>query len=103
MPLLALTTLEKIQQVPAKTWWLIGIGLIGIVVSVAILRAIMAGANKILLGIILLLVLFLVSIQWIYDRDEPAFLTPAINRIAPFFPGKVPPPQGAPTPGKPGH
>ena len=101
MPLLALTTIEKIQQVPAKTWWMIGLGLVGIVISVAILRAIMAGANKIFLGIILLLVLFLCSIQWIYDRDEPAFLTPAIDRIAPYFPGKSIPPRGTPTPGKP--
>ena len=99
MPLLALTTIEKIQQIPAKTWWMIGIGLVGIVASVVILRAIMAGANKIFLGIILLLVLFLCSIQWIYDRNEPAFLTPVIDRIAPFFPGKPPPPHGAPAPG----
>jgi len=103
-PLLALTALEKIQQVPASTWWMIGGGLVGIVVAVVILRAIAAGANKFLLGIILLLAVFLVFVEWVYNRTEPAFLTPLVNRIAPFLPANPNlPPPGAKPPAKPAH
>ena len=29
-----------------------------------------------------------VGFNWIYERNEPAFLTPIVEKIAPFFPAK---------------
>lgn len=29
-----------------------------------------------------------VGFQWIWERNEPRFLTPYVNLIAPFFPSK---------------
>lgn len=88
MPLFALTTMEKIQQVPAHVWWIIVLGILGIFFGVTLVRHIMAGAGKLLLFGLLLFAVFLVGVDWVYDRDEPAFLTPAVDYIAPFLPSK---------------
>jgi drug/metabolite transporter (DMT)-like permease len=88
MPLLALTTLEKIQQVPPHVWWAIGLGILGIILIVMFVRHLMDGANKFLLAGIALLVGVLLCMQWVYERNEPAFLTPLVDSIAPFFPSK---------------
>lgn len=39
-----------------------------------------------LVTLVLLLVLFVLLMHWIATRTEPAFLTPFINLLAPFFP-----------------
>lgn len=56
-----------------------------------------------LVGFILFLIFTMLVLHWTYTRTEPAFLKPAVDFIAPFFPsaptypdGKAKPP--APTP-----
>jgi hypothetical protein len=97
MPLLALTTLEKIQQLPPRVWMNVALGVLGFLLVVLVLRSI-AQMNKLLLGGVALLVLIVLGMQWIYERNEPDFLTPVMDRIAPFFPskGKPPAPAGQP-------
>jgi hypothetical protein len=102
LPLLALTTLEKIQQVPPRTWWLIAIG-IGAFIGVVVLIRLAGQVNKFLLGGILFLVVFVVGIKWVYERDEPAWATPFIEPLASsgFLPtaGKLAPKPGDKPPG----
>lgn len=55
-----------------------------IVIAVKIYR----GSNKILLSIVMAAVVGIVFFNWIYNRNEPAFLTPVIEPLSNFFPTK---------------
>lgn len=85
--LFATTALEKLQKVPASFW--INAALV-IVVFLAIVFVVKNAMrmNKIVLSIIVVVVVSLVGFQWIYERNEPEFMTPMVDSIAPFFPGK---------------
>jgi glucan phosphoethanolaminetransferase (alkaline phosphatase superfamily) len=81
------TALEKLKHVPPAFWWKVGAAvLIIIIVAIALQRV--AQMNKLVLAIILLVVFSVVGVNWIYERNEPAFMTPIIKRIAPFLPSK---------------
>ena len=47
-----------------------------------------AQINKLVLGLIVFLWLSVVSFQWVYERNEPRFLTPYVEQVAPFFPAR---------------
>lgn len=83
--LLAATTLQKMQAVPAKMWINISIGLLIFVVAIIIIRK-AAEMNKVLLSVILFVVFSIVGFNWVYSRNEPKFLTPLIEPLANFFP-----------------
>ncbi len=87
MLILALSALQKAQNVPAKVWTNIGIGILIFIVALFILKQ-AAQMNKIWLSIIIFVALTVVGFQWIYSRNEPKFLTPVIDKIAPFFPSE---------------
>lgn len=84
---LAVTTLEKLQAVPTRFWVNLAIGLAGFVSLVLLLRF-AAKINKFVLALLIFLMLTVVGFQWIYERNEPSFLTPTIDKVAPFFPSK---------------
>jgi len=42
--------------------------------------------NKFVLGGVVFIGMGLIWFNWIYHRTEPKFLTPLVDRIAPFFP-----------------
>jgi hypothetical protein len=83
--LLAATTLEKMQAVPAKVWINIGIGILVFVVGIILIRK-AAGMNKVLLSVIIFVVVTIVGFNWVYSRNEPKFMTPIIEPLADFFP-----------------
>lgn len=85
LPLLAATTLEKIQAVPAKFWVNVGL-VIFIFIAVIILIKKAAEMNKVVLSAIVFVLLTSVGFNWVYARNEPKFLTPIIDPIARFFP-----------------
>lgn len=85
MLLLAASALDSVQKLPPSTWMKIGIGLVALIVAIFVVRKV-AKVNKIVLGVIVLVVCSVVFFSWVYNRNEPAFLTPIVNRIAPFFP-----------------
>jgi uncharacterized membrane protein YqjE len=87
MLLLATTTLEKLQAVPTRFWINAVIFILGGILAIVLLRH-AARMNKMVLTMIVVVVLTTVGFQWIYERNEPRFLTPYINLIAPFFPSK---------------
>ena len=57
------------------------------VVGVIVLRKI-ARMNKVVLAVIVFVVVVIMGFSWVYERNEPAFLTPLVEKIAPFFPSK---------------
>jgi len=87
MLLFALTTIEKLKQVPKSFWINTVIIVLGLVAAVFVLRKIKQ-MNKIVIGIILAVVFVLVGFNWIYERNEPKFLSPLVDMIAPFLPAK---------------
>jgi|SRR5579885_1572932 len=85
MLFLAVSALDKMKAVPPKLWLYVLGGVVGFIVLVIVLRK-LAGVNKLYLGIISFVVFGLLFFNWVYHRSEPAFLSPLVDRIAPFFP-----------------
>jgi hypothetical protein len=84
---LAATALDTLKQLPAMTWLKLAAIVAGFVVIVIFLRKI-ARMNKVVLAVIVFVVFTIVGFSWVYERNEPAFLTPLVEKIAPFFPSK---------------
>lgn len=85
--MLALTALEKIQRIPMDFWWKLGLAVLAAIVAVIVLRR-LAGTNKLILAVVAFIVVTVVGFNWIYERNEPAILTPIVENIARFFPAK---------------
>jgi amino acid transporter len=85
MLFLAVSTLDKIKNVPPKVWWWVAGCIVGFFVVVFVLKKI-AQINKVFLGIAAFVALMFVFVSWVYNRNEPAILTPFVDEIAPFFP-----------------
>lgn len=85
MLLLATSALEKAQTIPPATWLKLGIAIAALIAAVVILRKI-AQMNKILLGVLVFVVVTVFFFSWVYNRNEPRWMTPIVEKIAPFFP-----------------
>jgi len=85
--LAAATTLDKLKQIPPAFWLKVGAVVLGIIVVVIVLQKV-AQMNKVVLAVIAFVVVMIVGVNWIYERNEPAFLTPLVDKIAPFLPSK---------------
>jgi hypothetical protein len=85
MPLLAESAVEKMRTLPADVWLKIGLVIVAIIAVVLIFRKVMK-VNKLIGSIVLAMVASIVFFSWVYNRNEPKFLTPIVERIAPFFP-----------------
>ena len=85
MLLLAVTALEKLQTLPPDVWLKIGIVVGGFIITILVFRRVMK-MNKIIAGVIIFVVVTVVFFSWVYNRNEPKFLTPLVERVAPFFP-----------------
>src|SRR4051812_3252732 len=81
------TAADKLRQIPMEFWLKIGAGIVGIIVVVIVLRKV-AKVNKVFLGVGVFLVLTFIGFNWIYERNEPAWATPAVQWLSGFFPSK---------------
>lgn len=81
------TAAERFNQIPTEFWLRMGIAVAVLVTAVIVLRKI-AKMNKLLLGGIVLMVVSFVGFNWIYERNEPAWATPAVGWLAGFLPTK---------------
>jgi len=85
MLLLAVTAIEKMQTLKPEVWLKIAIAVGAFVGAIFIFRRVMR-MNKIIAGVIVFVVLTVVFFSWVYNRNEPRFMTPIVEKIAPFFP-----------------
>ena len=85
MILFAVTAIEKMQTLKPEVWLKIGIGIVGFLLAVLLYRRIMK-MNKIIAGVLVFVGLTVVFFSWVYNRNEPRFMTPIIEKVAPFFP-----------------
>lgn len=87
MLILAVTALEKLKQVPADFWIKAGLGIAAFFVAVIVIQKV-AHVNKMVLGAVVFVTCGVLFFSWIYERNEPEFMTPIISAVAPFFPSK---------------
>lgn len=87
MLLLAVTALEKLSKIPPMFWVKVVVAIVLFLVGVVVLRKLLE-VNKVLLIAVGSVTFCMLWFQWIYERNEPAFLTPVIEPIAQFFPSK---------------
>ncbi len=80
-------TADRLQQIPTEFWWKIGVGVLALVALIIVLRKV-AKMNKVILAIVVALVTSIIGFNWIYERNEPAWATPVISRLAEFLPSK---------------
>ena len=81
------TALDKLKRIPPAFWLKIGLAVLALIVLVILLRK-LAGANKVIVAVVTLLVVSIIGFNWIYERNEPAWATPVVDKIAKFFPEK---------------
>jgi hypothetical protein len=81
------STADRLNQIPAEFWLKFGLGVVALIAVVIVLRKV-AKVNKTLLGIIVLLVATIIGFNWIYERNEPSWATPAVQWLSGFFPSK---------------
>lgn len=86
LPLAAATSaVDSMKQIPPASWLKLGIGIAAFIIAIVILRK-LARMNKVVLGVIVFVVVTVVFFSWVYNRNEPKWMTPIVERIAPFFP-----------------
>ncbi len=83
----AMTTADKLKEIPPDFWWKMLLVIAGFVVGIIFLRKV-ARMNKVLLTVVALFVLTMGGFNWIYERNEPAWATPAVSWLGGFFPSK---------------
>lgn len=81
----AATTLEKLQKIPPAFWGKLALGVGAVIVVFIIIQKILK-INKFVLGGVVFIGAGLMWFNWVYHRTEPKFLTPLVDKIAPFFP-----------------
>jgi hypothetical protein len=82
------TTLEKLKEIPPQFWLMLCCLIGGIMVITLIIRHLVK-QNKIMLTIVSAMVMVLVGFNWVYKRNEPKFLSPLVDKIAPFLPTAI--------------
>jgi hypothetical protein len=81
------TTLDKLKQIPTEFWVKVGLGIAIVVVAIIVLRKV-AKVNKVVLAVGVFIGITIIGFNWIYERDEPAWATPAVRWMSGFFPSK---------------
>jgi apolipoprotein N-acyltransferase len=81
------TALDKLKHVPPAFWLKLGLAVLALVAVVLLLRKV-AQMNKLILALIVFLVVTFVGFNWVYQRNEPAWATPVVAKLAEFLPSK---------------
>ncbi len=79
------TTLDKLRRIPTETWISLAIFAVGVFVIVKLWRT-LRHINDYAPYLACCVAACCVFFYWVYSRTEPAFLTPVVERLAPFFP-----------------
>jgi hypothetical protein len=89
MMVLAVSALEKLRQVPLKNLAIFGLIILALILLIFLIKQ-AAGMNRIIFVIVSGTVVIVLLLNWIFQRTEPKFLTPMIDKIAPMFSGVAP-------------
>jgi len=81
------TALQKLQKIPPEFWIKVGIVIGAIMLIVLVLRK-LAHVNKMIAAVAVLIAVMAIGVSWIYNRNEPAWATPVVEKLAIFLPTK---------------
>lgn len=81
----AVSVLEKIRHLPRKNLINLGLGILVLLVVILLIKQAQKMNKYVLLAIVAVTIAVL-GFNWVYQRNEPKFLTPVIDIVAPFFP-----------------
>jgi hypothetical protein len=82
------TIQDAYRQLPESDWLRFAVMLL-VLLSVLWLVRLVSRVNRyVLLGAVMMGALFLFA-NWVHNRNEPSFLTPVVDVVAPWFPKKV--------------
>lgn len=82
------TTLDKIRQVPSQAWINAGICVLAVVVVLRLWRG-LKKFNDYAPWFAAALAGSFIMFYWVYERTEPKFLTPVVDRLVYFLPSKA--------------
>jgi apolipoprotein N-acyltransferase len=93
LPILAVSltsqsAVTRLQQIPPDFWLQLAAAVVVLILLVLGLRRV-ARDNKAIMAIVVGLVASFVGFNWIYERNEPPWATPAVNFVSGYFPTKV--------------
>jgi hypothetical protein len=100
MLLFAVSAVDKLRQVPLKNLAIFVLVIVALIVAIFLIRK-AAGMNRIFLVLIGGTIMAVLLMTWTYQRNEPKFLSPLVDKIAPFFPSAPKPLSGRPEAGDP--
>lgn len=83
----ATTTADKLKEIPGDFWLKLLLAVVAFVAVIVILRKV-ANINKVVLTVVSVFALAMIGFNWIYERNEPAWATPAVSWLGGFFPSK---------------
>jgi cytochrome c biogenesis protein CcdA len=82
------SVVSRLQQIPLMFWLGLAAAVVGLIILVLTLQRLARG-NRAILAIVAGMVVSFVGFSWIYERNEPAWATPAVNFLSGYFPTKV--------------
>jgi len=80
--------IDHLRHLPPEDWRKLALMLGTLIVGILLIQAYRRSKSRLFVNIILLLVTSIVFLHWVYERGEPKLLTPVINWVAQFLPGK---------------
>jgi uncharacterized membrane protein YjdF len=93
MDLLAATTsgipaFTVVREIPVAFWLRLALA-VALVVGAVVFTRKLARTNPVVLGVVVFVAVTMIGFSWIYERDEPAWATPAVQWLAGYFPTKA--------------
>jgi hypothetical protein len=83
----ATTAADKLQAIPADFWVKLALAVVGFVIALIFIRKIIQ-VNKLVLAAVTLFAVTMIGFNWIFERNEPKWATPAVGWLSGFFPSK---------------
>lgn len=81
------SALDRLKDVPPAFWLKVGIAVLAVIAVVLVLRK-LAQVNKAVLIVVVLIVVSAIGFSWVYERNEPAWATPVVEKLAQILPSK---------------
>ncbi len=84
---LAASAVSKLHRIPRQNLVNLGLALLVLVVVIALIK-VAARMNKFVLFAVIVVLVMVVGFTWVYERNEPKFLSPLIESLTPYFPSR---------------
>ncbi len=77
-----------VREVPTDFWLRLALA-VALIIAVVVFTRKLSRTNPVILGVVVFVAVTMIGFSWIYERDEPAWATPAVQWLAGYFPSKV--------------